>query len=726
MSLPILVAQDKWQDFDEAWTEQMAQDGPIDDLLTAIRLAGDKKRISRCVPLVRQHVEMLEASERNADAARLLGAALTAGAPASEIAPALMENAEKAWGEEPWWSKHVEITGLSQGNDLRRPWKAFNKLRDFREGTLIYHAGGWGTGEIIELREADSEILVRFESGRTDHFPMSGAVDIFEPLAEEDLRAQHFRDPEGLKKRLKKEHLEILKAVVARYYGRATLASIKNALAQVAIEGSAWSAWWRKTKKLAENSEWFRISGSGQRMEVRLLLTAADPVEQLERQLRVLGTLEEVTSRTKDLIGDKSTSPELIEIATARLDEEAADETHPIAQRLSAWMLLREVRGETPAALTEWLVAAKDAPKPEDVTEAPELWKLFQAMPSSKEQETCIELLQETYGDDWQDEAIENLAFAPPGMLRSLLEKLRAAKRGADLAAAYSTLVSRPLRAPYAFIALARLAETGKLEGDFPPAPTRAQALLTLAANLWESRREDAQLNRAHTRLVELLAGGRQSVLNTLLGDADAETMRSMQLITQRGVEESVDNLVTAIAFHAEPSGDARKTPQGFWVGDEIWTTRTGLEKRRAELSELVNVKMPENEEAIGRAAAQGDLSENAEWEAAIEEKRNLSDRAATMKEELRHATLLENAILPEDTVCPGTRITYRDHTAGKERTIAFLGPWDTQDEPPIVSYRAPLAQGMMGLHTGDKTTVSLPGGDIEVEILSIEPISVD
>ena len=726
MSLPILVAQDKWQDFDEAWTEQMSQDGPIDDLLTAIRLAGDKKRISRCVPLVRQHVELLEASERHADAARLLGAALAAGAPASEVASPLMEHAEKAWGNEPWWEKHVEITGLSSGNDLRRPWKAFNKLRDFREGTLIYHAGGWGTGEITELREADSEINVRFESGRSDHFPMSGAVDIFEPLAEEDLRAQHFRDPEGLKKRLKKEHLEILKAVVSRYYGRATLASIKNALAQVSIEGSAWSAWWRKAKKLAENSEWFRISGSGQRMEVRLLLTAADPVEQLERQLRILGSLAEVTARTKDLSSDKSTSPELLEIALARLEEESADETHPISERLGAWMLLRELRGETPPALTEWLIAAKDAPKPDDITTAPELWKLFQAMPASREQEACIDLLQELYGDDWADEALANLAFAPPGMIRVLIEKLRTAKRQKELAEIYATLISRPMRAPYTLIALRAPRRDRQARGRLPRArDARASAADARRAPLGDPPRRRAVDPRAHAprrharrrsrgRPLEPARGRRRR--DDALDATDHATRR-------RGVDRQPGHRDRVPRRPRQRRGDRARRLLG----------------RRRDLDDAHGPR--EAPRRAGRARQRQDARERRgdrprrrpgrplgerEWEAAIEEKRNLSDRAATMKEELRHAALLENAILPEDTVCPGTRIRYNDITAGKERSIAFLGPWDTQEDPPIVSYRAPLAQGMLGLHIGDKKTVSLPGGDIDIEILSIEPIDVD
>ena len=50
MSLPILVAQDRWQDFDTAWQASVESEGPVDELIVALALAGAKKRISRCIP----------------------------------------------------------------------------------------------------------------------------------------------------------------------------------------------------------------------------------------------------------------------------------------------------------------------------------------------------------------------------------------------------------------------------------------------------------------------------------------------------------------------------------------------------------------------------------------------------------------------------------------------------------------------------------------------------
>ena len=93
------------------------------------------------------------------------------------------------------------------------------------------------------------------------------------------------------------------------------------------------------------------------------------------------------------------------------------------------------------------------------------------------------------------------------------------------------------------------------------------------------------------------------------------------------------------------------------------------------------------------------------------------------MEEELRETDFIEEAALIEDTVCPGTRVTYRDLGTGKEAAVLLLGPWDKDQVlgTQVISYRAPLAQGLLGLSTGEKAMVKLPGGDVELEILAIE-----
>ncbi len=726
MSLPIFVTQEKWQDFDDAWIELMASDGAVDDLLVALKLAGEKKRISRCTPLVRQHVQLLVADERYADAAKVIGAAIAGGAPTGELGDDLLKHAEAAWSKEPWWEHAREITGLGDPTNLRKAWTRFVKLRRFVPGAIIFHPSGWGTGEITELTENDTVLHVRFQTGRKDYFPMNAALDIFEPLEPEDLRTRYFADPDELVKQIKKDPLDALRAIVGRYHGRASTIAIKNALAQVGVEGSSYSAWWRKAKRLADGSEWFKLSGSGKKIDVHLLLAAADPTEQLTRQLLHAADLQDIIAKGRDVFAskDKEVPEELANLVYAALEQQAQNEDEDFGQRLGAWMFLREKRGETPEALKELLAEAMAEEAPEDdPTHTPRLWELFQMLPTTHDQEQATELLIELYGEAWLDEASKNLDHAAPGMVRGLVERMMTAKKQKELGDHYRYLLSRPNRAPHMLIALAKLGEADKLEGELPPALDRARAFGTLATMLFANRRKTPADGRAHTKVVELLAGGKNPLFERLLEGAKQSEVRTVQILTKRGVEETIENLLMTISMHAEDDTDSAGQLH-FWDDDSIWTTRSGLEKLGRELKELKEVKMPENEEAIGRAAALGDLSENSEWEAAIEEKRNLSSRCSSMENDMAKAQLLEHAILPEDTVSPGTRVRYRE--AGEDREITLLGPWDSDRGENVVSYRAPLAQGLLGLHKGDVSDVTLPGGVISIEVVEIEPVPVD
>jgi transcription elongation factor GreA len=89
---------------------------------------------------------------------------------------------------------------------------------------------------------------------------------------------------------------------------------------------------------------------------------------------------------------------------------------------------------------------------------------------------------------------------------------------------------------------------------------------------------------------------------------------------------------------------------------------------------------------------------------------------------EIERASLIESAILPEDTVAPGTRVSYLDRTSGTTHRIEILGPWDADGEQRI-SYRSPLAAGMLGHGPGDEVEIELPSGRLSVRIESVEPI---
>jgi transcription elongation GreA/GreB family factor len=719
MTLSLLIANDQWQEFDQAWKDMADTDGGIDEVLTALALAGKKNRMARCSAQLRAHVVSLALAERHADAAQLIGAGLQGGLSASEYGERLVEHAQSAWGEESWWESYTGAAGLVAGaNDLREAWGKFSRLIAYQVGSHIFHAGGWGTGRVMDVSLPKSEIVVRFKDGFEDSFPMDGAVDIFLPLAANDLRALYYEEPEDTTKYARKEPLAVLRLVLERHYGRAKLVSVKSALAQIGIESSSWSAWWRKCKKQAEMSPDFRIAGGGTNPELRLLVEPADPSQELEGQMKHMLDLTEVIERAREVL-TPTTSDAILDVIRDAIKERVGDEEQPQLDRVCAWLLLREIDEDTPEALLELIRAARNQ-EPEEGSDRTPLYEMLNELPGYKEQDQAVDVLKEACGDEWPEELLKNFQALAPGMIRRVIDDLVAEGRGADLSGHYSELIRRPLRAPHVLTYLAKAADKGSLGDSLPDNLEQANSLVNLATQLYSVRRQTPDDTRSHGRIVDLLAGGDSPLLERLFEGAESKDLRTAQLLIKRGVEESIDNLVATLIFR---SGPLEEDDSRFWMDGSIWTTRAGLDGRIQELRVLKDERVPANEKALADAAEQGDLSENSEWDAALEEQRNLAGRISTLEGEVAMAQLLENAMIPDALACPGTVVRYTQDGLDGEQSIKILGPWDSTDDGSIVSYQAPLAKGMLGMQGGESTAIELPGGRIDIEVVSVELI---
>ena len=466
--------------------------------------------------------------------------------------------------------------------------------------------------------------------------------------------------------------------------------------------------------------------GSPAKGEIQLLHAASDPLEDMRRQMLNLPTLNHVLTRVRDQLAgakDPAMRNVLLEALEVRVRE--AKPSNPTA--LAAWMLLREERKQPSEELLAHLRAVAAIAPPSDPNKAPALWALFGTLPGAREQERCVQALQDLYGEDWVHEGVRNLQHAPGGMARALVEALFAAGKKEELTQHYRELLQRPMRAPDVLIALARLGEVGRLPGDFGTPQHRAQSFLSLATYLHVNRRQDPTLLRAQGRLSEFLTKGKEPLIERLLVGVDDNTLSSLQRTMQRGVDEDLEAVMTDVFARIVATGAGSKpAARHFWHDGRVWSTKAGLEKRRAEFRLLMEVKIPANTEAIGKAAAMGDLSENSEWEAAIEDQRNLTTRASEMEQELRNVELIEGAILPENIVSPGTTVRYRENGKTADQEITILGPWDTDGGDHVVSYRAPLAAGLLGHSPGEEVVIALPAGPITLQVLSVRTLHFD
>lgn len=150
----------------------------------------------------------------------------------------------------------------------------------------------------------------------------------------------------------------------------------------------------------------------------------------------------------------------------------------------------------------------------------------------------------------------------------------------------------------------------------------------------------------------------------------------------------------------------------------EVYLTSEGLQDLKQELEDLKLVKRPEVIQALKEARALGDLSENAEYDAARHEQAVVESRIVELEQMIENAVVIEN--IKTDCVGIGTKvkIEYIDDNETEEYSI--VGSKEADPFENRISNESPIAQAIMGLKVGDVATVASPNGQYSVKILEI------
>jgi transcription elongation factor GreA len=157
------------------------------------------------------------------------------------------------------------------------------------------------------------------------------------------------------------------------------------------------------------------------------------------------------------------------------------------------------------------------------------------------------------------------------------------------------------------------------------------------------------------------------------------------------------------------------------WERDDVlYVTEAGLVRKQKEVDHHVNVKMKENARAIGRAAEHGDLSENAEYKFALEERDLLRARLAQMNAELAKAEVMSPTDVPNDHVGVGTRAVFKRVSDGESYQMGFVGPWEADPTENYFNYQAPICQQVLGARVGDVVEFEHGGATGRYEIVGI------
>ena len=151
---------------------------------------------------------------------------------------------------------------------------------------------------------------------------------------------------------------------------------------------------------------------------------------------------------------------------------------------------------------------------------------------------------------------------------------------------------------------------------------------------------------------------------------------------------------------------------------EEVYVTKEGLENIKSELDYLKQEKRPEVIEALKEARALGDLSENAEYDAARTEQAEVEGRIATLEKMLENAIIIEEA--PTDTVSIGNQVEIEYVEDKEKETYTIVGSKEADPFANKISNQSPIAVAIMGKKIGDLATVQSPNGKYDIKVLKI------
>ena len=150
------------------------------------------------------------------------------------------------------------------------------------------------------------------------------------------------------------------------------------------------------------------------------------------------------------------------------------------------------------------------------------------------------------------------------------------------------------------------------------------------------------------------------------------------------------------------------------------YMTEEGLRKLKEEIQELESVQRPEISRQIGEARDKGDLSENAEYDAAKEAQGMLEAKIAQLKNILVTARLIDESAIGTDEVRIMNKVTIKNLKTKKEMTYTLVSESEADLRSGKIAVNTPIALGLLGKKVGDVTEIEVPSGTMTFEIMDI------
>jgi transcription elongation GreA/GreB family factor len=553
-------------------------------------------------------------------------------------------------------------------------------------GAVVWVEGYSSANRVFLLRSADGSMEAPVPDLRR-----------YRRLPPANLRALFTFERERLRTLCSESPAELIRIVVRGMGGSAGWRQVRARLLEEGLLAPrSWGPWWASARREMETTGLFELTPGG---DIALRDTPLSPLEIVQRALeRTRGQAQRAHALLEEL-------PRL----GTRADE-ARDELQNLLEAIHAearqsatadpWgAFLAQVAVARGAAMTGLHLLA---PVPTELPPVPE--DPFLPV-SEKLLEQALGAARSVSPESWPRWWLTLWPKLPGRLCERVAEELVVHGAGAELVDLFSEVATRPDSYPHGFLWLwkARSTRQSRYTGPLPAVQplTLTFSLLALAERMARPQPgHGAELRKAFLgRVRSALRSDGYSAFRRIVHGADQASLRRLRssVSSSRALGTSLKEALLEIVRTRPTAPDVPPWQRK----DVIWVTESSLDRRREELAHILKVEIPANSRAIGEAAARGDLSENAEWAAALDQQKLLTSRATQMQKEIAKARVITGEMVTTDEVGVGNAIIVEDVATGEQDRFTFLGSWDTSPDQGIYSYMAPFSRRFLGKKVG-------------------------
>lgn len=614
---------------------------------------------------------------------------------------------------------YLEKSGLTKERDLFTAWTEFNTYSYLVPGAYVLHLTQFGAGVIKSADPLTDKIEIDFYKKKGHSMGLHFAAKVLNHLPSNHYYSYMVRDEEKVRDMLENSHAELVKILVKSFGNEILVSKLKdemcgynrvNAILDLKASPKAWTNWWAKAKKSVDKDKFLTVTTGAK-------ATIAVREHELSYADEALGNVKKLES-----IFDK------ISVARNFLKEHAPEEATALLEKLNSYygalskdaerveLLTVLIDGkfqaeENQKKLNDILVGLGNPLEKEgDMAKAIELpfFKVLADLKNNDAKRIILKHIQTTYPKTWQ-QIYQIMLHVDDiylwGQAVSALQK----DFPQNLSAGVNSIFLNPDKYPGAFYRMVRDVINGKLTGEKIPSEIDAirKAIFVLEISSVNPATKVLQFNIPKLFAEEKCSQIFSDHLQNASKDQIEPIFRSLTARDENGESKMRATVLRAVSRRFPAFIKRNEAP--YWENENAsYVTVKSKRKIEKEIEEIVNVKLPENAKSIGEAQALGDLSENAEFDAAKEERERLNGRAQFLKELIATSVLIESINRLEGRVELGTQVTIKNLTKNKQEVYKILGAQEASLEENILNYKAPFAWAMLGKRVGDKFSVTL------------------